>query len=172
MKDNTLLPWGKDPIPAKNLFHHLAEDQVRLVAKDMYGSDVYFAGTPSKSNGLVIIMTNQKLKASQILSQYRERWSIEELFRKLKTSGFNWENTHMTKSARLVSLLIILGFGLLIAFLLGQDHKIPWKKTLGCPLYSVFKQGLIHFHHLVAKSLSGAVDTILNLLQRAKNVFF
>jgi hypothetical protein len=172
MKDNTLLPWGKDPIPAKNLFHHLAEGQVRLVAKDMYGSDVYFAGTPSKFNGLVIIMTNQKLKASRILSQYRERWSIEELFRKLKTSGFNWENTHMTKSARLVSLLIILGFGLLIAFLMGQDHKIPWKKTLGCPLYSVFKQGLINFHHLVAKSLSGAVDTILNLLQRAKNVIF
>lgn len=172
MKDNALLPWGQDPIPAKNLFHHLNEGQVRLVAKDMYGSNVYLAGTPSKSNGLVIIMTNQKLKASQILSQYRERWSIEELFRKLKTSGFNWENTHMTKSECLVSLLIILGFGLFIAFLMGQDYKIPWKKTLCCPLYSVFKQGLINFHHLMAKSLSGAIDTILNLLQRTKNVIF
>ena len=172
MKDNTLLPWGKDPIPAKNLFHHLSEEQVRLVAKGMYGSDVYFAGTSSKSGGLVIIMTNQKLKAAHILAKYRDRWSIEELFRKLKTSGFNWENTHMTKSARLVALLIILGFGLLIAFLMGQDHKIPWKKTLGCPLYSVFKQGLINFHHLVARSLSKAVDAILNLLHKAKNVIF
>jgi len=78
----------------------------------------------------------------------------------------------MTKSARLVSLLIILGFGLLIAFLMRQDDKIPWKKTLGCLLYSVFKQGLINYRHLMAKSLSGAVDTILNPLQRAKNVIF
>jgi len=70
-------------------------------------------------------MTNQKLKASQILAQYRERWSIEELFRKLKTSGFHLENTHMKDSTRLVSLLIILGFGLLIAFLMGLDKPIP-----------------------------------------------
>nr|MBA3814713.1 transposase [Alphaproteobacteria bacterium] len=41
-------------------------------------------------------MTNQDLKAKLILDQYRNRWSIEELFRKLKTSGFHWENTHMT----------------------------------------------------------------------------
>lgn len=172
MKDNTLLPWGSDPIHAKQFFHHLDEGQTRLIAKEMYGGNVYFAGTLSKSNGLVIIMTNQKLNAAHILSKYRERWSIEELFRKLKTSGFHWENTHMTESTRLVSLLIILSFGLLIAFLMGQEHKIPWKKTLGCPLYSVFRQGLILLHHLVAQALSKVIDTILNLLQRAKNVFF
>ena len=143
-----------------------------MCIRDRYGGSVYFAGTLSKSGGLVIIMTNQKFKATHILAKYRERWSIEELFRKLKTSGFNWENTHMTDSTRLVSLLIILSFGLLIAFLMGQDHKIPWKKTLGCPLYSVFRQGLILLHHLVAQSLSKAIDTILNLLLRAKNVIF
>lgn len=172
MKDNTLLPWGSNPIHAKQFFHHLSAGQTRLIAKEMYGGSVYFAGTLSKSGGLVIIMTNQKFKATHILAKYRERWSIEELFRKLKTSGFNWENTHMTDSTRLVSLLIILSFGLLIAFLMGQDHKIPWKKTLGCPLYSVFRQGLILLHHLMAQSLSKAIDTILNLLLRAKNVIF
>ena len=172
MKDNTLLPWGRHPIHAKNLFQHLFEGQTRLVTKEMYGSAVYFAGTRSKVGDLVIVMTNQKLKAPQILAHYRARWSIEELFRKLKTSGFHWENTHMKKSPRLISLLIILGFGLLIAFLMGQDHKIPWKKTLGCPLYSVFKQGLINFQRCVAQSLSDTMDTILNLLQRAKNVIF
>jgi transposase len=99
--------------------------QVRLVEKQMYGHTVYFAGTRSKAGNLVIIMTNQKRSAEKILSQYRNRWSIEELFRKLKTSGFHWENTHMKKSDSLVSLLIILGFALLIAFLMGQRHKIP-----------------------------------------------
>lgn len=165
MKDNTLLPWGAEPIHARNFFHHLMPKQVRLVEKQMYGGSVYFAGTRSKAGDLVIIMTNQKRTPEKILSQYRNRWSIEELFRKLKTSGFHWENTHMTKSERLVSLLIILGFALLISFRMGQGVKIPWKKTLGYPLYSVFKQGLIHFQFLVAQSVPDAIEAILNLLK-------
>jgi len=172
MKDNTLLPWGKNPIHAKRLFHHLMGNQNRLVEKEMYGSTVYFAGTRAKAGDLVIIMTNQKLTAINILTKYREHWSIEELFLKLKTSGFNWENTHMTKSPRLISLLIILGLGLLIAFLIGQDQPIPWKKTLGFPLYSVFKQGLIQFQFLLAHSLPNAIETIFNLLESAKCLLF
>jgi len=173
VKENTLLPWGRDhPIHANQLFHHLQEGQSRIVEKEMYGGVVYFAGTRSKAADLVIVMSNQDLNAKQILDKYRERWSIEELFRKLKTSGFNWENTHMKRSERLVSLLIILGFGLLIAYLMGQEDSIPWKKTLSCPLYSVFKQGLINFQFLLAKSLTEAIKTILHLLERAQNVIF
>ena len=172
VKENTKLPWGKSSIQAKRLFHHLKGWQSRLVEKEMYGSTVYFAGTLSKSGELVIVMTNQRLKTKQILAKYRERWSIEELFRKLKTSGFHWENTHMKHSYRLISLLIILGFALLIACLMGQDDHIPWKKTLNCPLYSIFKQGLINLQFLLAKSLTGALDLILTLLERAQYVLF
>ena len=74
----------------------------------MYAETVYFVGTRSKDGKLVIVMSNQDLKASQILAKYHERWAIEVLFRKLKTSGFHWENTHMTHSTRLISLLIIM----------------------------------------------------------------
>ncbi len=173
IKENTLLPWGKDnPIQVKKLFQHLKWGQNRLVLKEMYGHSVYFAGTPSKTGELVIVMSNQDLKAKQILDKYRDRWSIEELFRKLKSSGFHWENTHMKKSERLVSLLIILGFGLLIAYLMGQNDNIPWKKTLGCPLYSVFKQGLINFQFLVAHSVTEAIQTVLDLLESAQNASF
>lgn len=166
IKENTLLPWGVEPIPAKNLFGYLNQKQTRLVEKEMYGGTVYFAGTRSKAGDLVIVMTNKKLKAEKILSRYRQRWSIEELFRKLKTSGFHWENTHMKKSERLVTLLIILCFALLIAFLLGKKEAIPWKKTIGYPLYSVFKQGLKNFQFLIAHSLQDTIDVVLNLLNR------
>lgn len=172
VKENMLLPWGKMPIKAERLFHHLREGESRLIEKEMYGGAVYFAGTRSKAGDLVIVMTNQDLKVKKILDQYLKRWSIEELFRKLKSSGFHWENTHMTQSPRLISLLIILSFGMLIAYLMGIEDKIPWKKTLGCPLYSVFKQGLINFQRCVAQSLADTIETILNLFERAKNVFF
>jgi hypothetical protein len=77
IKENTLLPWGKDnPIQVKRLFQHLKWGQNRLVLKEMYGHSVYFAGTPSKPGELVIVMSNQDLKAKQILDKYRDRWSI------------------------------------------------------------------------------------------------
>jgi hypothetical protein len=173
VKENILLPWGEDnPIHARDLFQHLQGAQTRLIQKEMYGGTVYFAGIRSKAGDLVIVMSNQDLKASQILAKYRERWAIEELFRKLKTSGFHWENTHMIHSARLISLLIILSFGVLIACLMGQEQKIPWKKTLDCPLYSVFKQGLIRFQFLLAQSVLGVLETLLNLLELVKNGAF
>ena len=172
VKQNTLLPWGDQPIQASQLFNHLNGYQSRLIEKEMYGSAVFFAGTRSLSGELVIVMSNQSFTAPQILAKYLKRWSIEELFRKLKTSGFQWENTHMTKSARLITLLIILAFGLLMASLVGYGQPIPWKKTLGYPLYSVFKQGLIKFQFLLGKSITEAINTILSLLERAESVIF
>ena len=172
VKQNTLLPWGDKPIQASELFNHLNGYQTRLIEKEMYGSTVSFVGTRSLSGELVIVMSNQSLTASQILVKYLKRWSIEELFRKLKTSGFHWENTRMTKSARLVTLLIVLAFGLLMASLVGYDQPIPWKKTLGYPLYSVFKQGLITLQFLLAQSLIVASQTIQSALERLQNVNF
>ena len=128
VKQNMLLPWGEEPIQAAKLFNHLNGCQTRLIEKEMYGSTVSFVGTRSLSGELVIVMSNQSLTVSQILVKYLKRWSIEELFRKLKTSGFHWENTHMTKPARLVTLLIILAFGLLIASLVGGINPYRGRK--------------------------------------------
>lgn len=87
VKQNTLLPWGDKPIQVGELFNHLKGYQTRLIEKEMYGSVVSFSGTHSLSGELVIVITNQSLTASQILAQYLKRWSIEELFRKLKPQG-------------------------------------------------------------------------------------
>lgn len=172
IKQNTLLPWGDEPIPVGELFSHLKSHQNRIIEKEMYGSTVYFAGTTSQTGELVIVMSNQPLTASQILAKYLKRWSIEELFRKLKSSGFHWENTHMTKAARLVTLLIILTFALMFASIVGYGQAIPWKKTLGYPLYSVFKQGLITIQFLLPKSLILAVQTIQAALEGVQNASF
>jgi len=172
VKQNTLLPWGEEPIQAAKLFNHLNGYQTRLIEKEMYGSVVFFAGTRSLSGELVIAMSNQPLTASQILVKYLKRWSIEELFRKLKTSGFHWENTHMTKSSRLVTLLVILTFGLMFASMVGYGQTIPWKKTLGYPLYSIFKQGLIFLQFFLAKSLGLAIQTLKAALERVQNFLF
>jgi hypothetical protein len=55
---------------------------------------------------------------------------------------------------------------------MGQEQKIPWKKTLDCPLYSVFKNGLIRFQFLLAQSVIGVLETLSNLLEAPKNAIF
>lgn len=172
IKENSLLPWGEESVHAQQFFEHLNWQQSRLIEKEMYNGTAYFAGTKSESGDLVIVMTNQPLKALEILKEYRKRWSIEELFRKLKSSGFHWENTHMKASERLVSLLIILCFALLIAYLMAQDTKIPWRKTLKCPLYSVFKQGLINFQFMVVRSIEKTIQKAISLIVNANSILF
>lgn len=172
IKENTLFPWGEEFIHAQHFFSHLKGQQNRLIEKEMYGDTAYFAGTLSEAGDLVIVVTNQGLTATQILNKYRERWSIEELFNKLKTSGFHWENTHMKEAKRLVSLLIILCFALIISHLMVQKTKIPWKKTLGYPLYSQFKQGLINFQFIVVRSIKKTIQIVLYFIENAHSILF
>ena len=168
IKDNGLLPYGDDVIHAKNLFKHLQGAQNRIVEKNMYGSTVYFAGTRSDKGDLVIVITNQNWKPKKILKQYRKRWSIEELFKKLKTSGFHWENTHMTIASRLLKLLVVMSLAALLLYCMGiSGSKTPWKQTLKCTLWSLFKQGLINFQHQSAKGMEGAIDLVFQSLDFA-----
>lgn len=172
IKENTLTPYGKEDMHVGSYFSHLKQGKTRLIEKEMYGKIVYFAGTRSKDGGLVIVLSNQDLKAREILKRYKNRWAIEELFRKLKSSGFNWEDTHMTDPRRLESLLIILGLATLIAYLAGAKCKIPFKKTLGYPLKSHFRQGLLELRHHFAKSLSDTVQWITELIRNASFICF
>lgn len=166
VKENGHVPYGDDPIHVKALFEHLKAGEYRIVEKDMYGSTIYFAGTRAEAGDLVIILSNQDWKPKRILDQYRKRWSIEEMFKKLKTSGFHWENTHMKISARLLTLLVIMSIASLLLYCMGLDSKIPWKKTLKCPLWSLFKQGMINFQHAAAKGVDAALRFMFNSLSK------
>lgn len=170
IKDNILVPYGDDPIHIKALFDHLRPNEYRLIEKEMYDSTVYFAGTRSAEGDLVVVVSNQDIKARKILDTYRKRWSIEEMFRKMKTSGFNWENTHMTLSSRLITLFILMTLAAFLVYCMGLGSKIPWKKTVKCPVRSIFRQGMINFQHHAAKGLETAMGFIYEALDRAREM--
>ena len=171
VKENTLIPYGKKPISISNLFKHLKQGEKRVILKEMYNAIVEFAGTRTKDGELVIVMSNQSLGAAKILAQYRHRWSIEEMFKKLKTSGFNFENTHMKNSNRLLTLLIIVSIAALLIYLIGVIRKTKWKKTVGCPLWSVFKRGMIYLQTILAQNLQEAACILLKTMQQAQYFF-
>jgi hypothetical protein len=164
IRKNTLLPADEMLVHAADLFDDLTQNTCRVIQKTLYGDTFWFAGTRSCEADLVIIMTNQPQQAKEILTIYRRRWSIEILFNKLKSSGFNWENTQMKGSKRLVKLLVILSIASLCSYLMGLNTKIPWKKTLGCFAKTVFRQGLQNFQHYVSTSIYSAISILLSLL--------
>ncbi len=56
----------------------------------------------------------------------------------------------------------------LILYCMGLKSKIPWKRTLNCQLWSLFKQGLINFQHAAAKGIKQAARLVLNALKESK----
>ena len=62
----------------------------------MHDEYCYLSGTKSIKDGKVdfciIVSFN---KPDEALEYYSKRWQIETLFRALKTSGFNLEDTHV-----------------------------------------------------------------------------
>jgi hypothetical protein len=122
---------------------------------------VYLSGikTFNPQNGkiefVLIASFNQQ---DQALINYKERWQIETMFRAMKSSGFNMEDTHLTDLDRLSTLMAIIAIAFVWAYLVGIDkHKninpIKLKKH-GRRAYSFFKYGLIRIAHAVLNTLN------------------
>ena len=104
------------------------------------------AGTRSTNGDLVLVMTNQVSKSpSKILSIYRKRWSIETLFRNTKSSGFNFEDTHIKVPERLEKLMGAISVATALCLRTGQKQETlrptPYRKTVKACLYSLFRRG-------------------------------
>ena len=143
---------GKEPIKAFWLFNNLKIGSFRHCSKMYYlGKNlVYLSGAKSfdKTTGkiefTIIASFNQH---DQALINYKERWQIETMFRAMKSSGFNLEETHLTDLQRISKLLAVLAIAFVWAYLAGIDKHENFKqikvKKHGRKAYSFFKYGLI-----------------------------
>lgn len=89
-----------------------------------------------------IIAMDAKPTPATILD-YGLRWGIESMFSDLKTRGFSVTKTQLKRADRIEKLLMILGFSMLFAVLVGTRPplKNPSKKQKRS-LTSAFKNGL------------------------------
>uniref|UniRef100_UPI00404A6B70 transposase n=1 Tax=Flavobacterium sp. TaxID=239 RepID=UPI00404A6B70 len=80
------------------------------------------------------------------LEYYSQRWQIETLFRGLKSSGFNLEDTHVTHLDRLEKLILLVMIAFVWCYKIGdyidQNIKKIIIKSHGRRAVSVFKYGL------------------------------
>lgn len=129
-------PKSSDRVRAWHLFN-----RVRL-------GEEYFLHKPYLLNGEYVYLAGARLKNSlgqaelQILicynhphlavTTYRERWQIETLFRSMKSSGFNIEDTHLRDMDRIARLLAMVCVALVWAYLVGEHKDMNIKKIRIC----------------------------------------
>lgn len=162
-------PRKQREITAQHLFHSLKVGGLRHYPKivKMHGEYCYLSGTKSIKDGKVdfcIIVSYNK--PDQSLEYYSKRWQIETLFRALKTSGFNLEDTHVTKPERLEKLIMLVMIAFVWCYKIGDFITMNIKaikiKKHGRRAISVFRYGLDYLSKCL---LSGRNKYDINLIQ-------
>lgn len=142
-------PKKQKQITAWHLFNSLKAGQMKHYHKIMkiQEESCYLSGIKTIKDGkldfCIIVSFN---KPEEALEKYKQRWQIETLFRGLKSSGFNLEDTHVTHLDRLEKLILLVMIAFVWCYKIGDfiDSEIkPIKiKKHGNRAISVFKYGL------------------------------
>ena len=162
-------PKKQKQIKAQHLFHTIKVGQLNHYQKivKMHGEYCYISGIKTIENGkidyCIIVSFNKPEQASEY---YSKRWQIETMFRGLKTSGFNLENTHLTHLDRLEKLIILVMIGFVWCYKIGDfiDNHIKsiTIKKHGRRAISIFIYGLDYISKYL---LSGFNKFNLDLIQ-------
>ncbi|MBF0204857.1 MAG: transposase [Desulfamplus sp.] len=86
------------------------------------------------------------------MDDYKLRWEIETLFGCLKSRGFNFEATHITKLDRIEKLVAVLAIAFSWCHITGEwlHQQKPIKiKNHGRPAISIFRYGLDWLREIV-----------------------
>ena len=113
-----------------------------------------FIKSENKYDILIIASFN---KQDQAIINYKERWQIETMFRAMKTSGFNLEDTHLTDLERISKLIALVAVAFVWVYRIGLDKHINIKKIKikkhGRMAFSFFKYGLIRIAHAILNTI-------------------
>ena len=143
-KENRLVDWGqREQKPLRYFFQHLTIGQTRFIYKELGGVSAVIAGARSNEGELVLVVSNQiHKKAPKILLSYRRRFIIETLFKNTKTSGFNFEDTHLKSPEKLMAVVAV---ATALCVVTGKAQvtlkPTPYRSTVQASLYPVFRRG-------------------------------
>ena len=167
-----ITPGGSQKeIKAYYLFNKLLINQIYHHPKivRMHGVECYLSGMKTRCEGkvdfVIIVSFNRPQEA---LNYYSERWQIETLFRALKTSGFNLENTHVTHLDRLEKLTMLTMLAFTWCYLVGDfiDREIKpiTIKKHGRRAVSVFRCGLDYISKILITGINQLNICIVHFL--------
>lgn len=132
--------------PARNFFRQLrCKEAMQLKGmRKVFGINLYVTGMRLPEEYLIII-SNDNASCEQILDDYKKRWSIECLFKALKSQGFDFETTHLVDRDKIDKIIVLLAIAFLWVRLAGEwlsEQKTIEIKKHGRKAISIFRYGL------------------------------
>ncbi len=156
----------------QNLFRRspLNSHKIYRCKKLVLGVPLYVSGIKlrNKQNKIeyCIIVSNEN--QANPIETYQRRWQIENMFKNLKTSGFNFEATHVTKHERLSNLLSLLSIGYIwitkVANKVLKENPIQQILSHGRNNMSHFRVGLRSIRNAISNSFSKLYISYVELL--------
>lgn len=160
-KDNLLALPGGDKIAPTLLLNR--KTRCRKRALYLWGVPVFLGGKPLRGGEHLSIISNV---CTDVMGDYRQRWSIECFFQALKGRGFDLEATHLTDHSRLSRLLGLISLAVVWSYLTGEwlyeresvaGRRARRAKKHGRVSRSIFQLGLTFLRRLLLP-LSGRFD--------------
>ena len=120
---------------------------------EVFGRQVYFAAKRvPKGRDPYLAVVSHGFHGTEALELYRLRWGIETFFSHLKKRGYQFEDTHMTKSERIEKLMGVLAVAFAMSYRWGRHlEKTRGTKTKkhGHRAKSIFRQGFESLHRML-----------------------
>ena len=157
IKDNMKVCQSGHSVRAATLFNKNRKSAQKLSGKyTLLGSEVYLSGfrfknDKNKLERLIVACSEPIENACEL---YGHRWYIENMFKDLKSNGFQLEQTHVTKIERLETLIGLLAIAYAWMIKIGkwikvQQPKLFKKAKHKRPRISLFKAGQREFVRVI-----------------------
>lgn len=157
-----------EKIKLKKLFQGLEFAQTREIQQVISGFPLRILATRIETGELLILATYGIDDEVNIFDLYSLRWSIETMFKSLKSSGFNFENTHQQNLERLYKMMILLTIAYAWSIKIGEiKHGIkPIKiKINGRLEFSWFSYGFRAIQTILLKGNTKILHKLFHLLE-------
>ncbi len=166
IKCNFNIPNSRGKLkPARNFFRNLAPGKVRYLGqRKVLGCLVHVVGEKLLNGEYKILITDSK--PEKALDRYARRQEIETMFGCLKTRGFNFEDTHMTKPYRIDNLLAVMTIAFVWSYRAGDifNETQPIEiKSHGDRAKSIFRHGYDYLRRLFINFCGRATEFFGNL---------
>lgn len=165
IKENTLVarPQSEHETAVKEICKRVRKGKQKIFKGvfRIWGMDLHLAASRNQKGDLLILASN--ISSRSIVIYYLKRWSIETLFKYLKTNGFNFEDTHVQTPKKLETMFFALT--LVVVWTLKVSHSLksefPLKHAAhGRKRVSYFRRGLTAIRSCI-HNLVYCLDTFL-----------
>lgn len=161
------------------VFNDVKALEYRTCTGILWGHNVHFAAYRNGKNKLMVLVASLAIEV-EAFALYQYRWSIERLFKHLKSGGFDIEKSHLVNLDRFSKLLVVTAIAAAMVVKNGliQNNLTPIRiknknnTKVASQLFSMFTYGLDYIKNAFYQSTTAVIQIISDILLPLNPILF